>query len=478
MDKRYSFEHSDHPEILKRLKNLSSVDVDGCHIWHGQTRGDNYGGIRIRGTVLLAHRVSFVLHFGSLDVDEVVRHKCHNRKCINPQHLERGSVADNNNDRIEAGRSRVNPQAISETKKRLYSYQFLNPATNEIFESHVEFAQANNKDPRTVAKALEQGLPINGQKFEVLRRPIVSGKKRSQKIDFSTPSLLRQKLTRLADINLEGCLIWAASTNHSGYGQLHIDGQYWPAHKVSYILHNGALEDGLVVRHTCHNKRCINPEHLVSGTHKENAQDNIEAGNLIQNSSKQSASRSRNYGLKILNIKTGEIVFGMKRLARQLDINPKRLRRMINNNTGEIGKAYQIVGAPDLKVPVELTTKSGEFNPNAIAVVCVDTGEKFPTLTAASDMIGLGVSALSQAIRDKTKCGGKHWTIDEPGALENFVPKPNQRFQRVKRLDTGQIYGSINEAAADIKRKPGNLARVLDKPGSKCGGVEWCRVDE
>ncbi|WP_121095621.1 HNH endonuclease [Roseinatronobacter ekhonensis] len=31
-------------------------------------------------------------------MDEVVRHRCHNRRCINPEHLTLGSKADNKRD--------------------------------------------------------------------------------------------------------------------------------------------------------------------------------------------------------------------------------------------------------------------------------------------------------------------------------------------------------------------------------------------
>jgi len=39
-----------------------------------------------------------VLNRAVLREDEVVRHRCHNRLCINPEHLEEGSMADNKRD--------------------------------------------------------------------------------------------------------------------------------------------------------------------------------------------------------------------------------------------------------------------------------------------------------------------------------------------------------------------------------------------
>jgi len=47
-------------------------------------------------------------------------------------------------------------------------------------------------------------------------------------------------------------------------------------HRIVYCKHNNlTLEDidGLVIRHTCDNPRCINPDHLLAGTHKDNGED-------------------------------------------------------------------------------------------------------------------------------------------------------------------------------------------------------------
>lgn len=50
-------------------------------------------------------------------------------------------------------------------------------------------------------------------------------------------------------------------------------------HRVVYIqTHNLDMCDikGMSVRHTCDNPRCVNPDHLLLGTHKENMQDRTE----------------------------------------------------------------------------------------------------------------------------------------------------------------------------------------------------------
>lgn len=51
-----------------------------------------------------------------------------------------------------------------------------------------------------------------------------------------------------------------------------------PAHRVSYVIFNGDLEEGDVVMHTCDNPHCVNPKHLVKGTLADNNRDRANKG--------------------------------------------------------------------------------------------------------------------------------------------------------------------------------------------------------
>ena len=70
-----------------------------------------------------------------------------------------------------------------------------------------------------------------------------------------------------------GCWIWLKSVNSAGYGQLSESKKYWLAHRYSYCLHFGPIPDTTLLRHTCHNPRCVNPQHLLPGTAKDNYWD-------------------------------------------------------------------------------------------------------------------------------------------------------------------------------------------------------------
>lgn len=55
-----------------------------------------------------------------------------------------------------------------------------------------------------------------------------------------------------------GCWIWKGSKGPGGYGSIRYYGKTKTPHKVSYIVFNGPVPDGMIVRHMCHDKACVN----------------------------------------------------------------------------------------------------------------------------------------------------------------------------------------------------------------------------
>jgi hypothetical protein len=83
----------------------------GCWLWTGYRMPNGYGrmgagGWSKNGGSLLAHRVSYELHKGSIPDGICVMHSCDNPRCVNPAHLSLGSQADNMADKARKGRAR------------------------------------------------------------------------------------------------------------------------------------------------------------------------------------------------------------------------------------------------------------------------------------------------------------------------------------------------------------------------------------
>jgi hypothetical protein len=72
------------------------------------------------------------------------------------------------------------------------------------------------------------------------------------------------------------CWIWtgARKGRDAEYGKF----RDWSAHRYAYEMHRGPIPDGLMVRHMCGNKRCVNPDHLELGTAQDNFKDRYALG--------------------------------------------------------------------------------------------------------------------------------------------------------------------------------------------------------
>lgn len=79
-----------------------------------------------------------------------------------------------------------------------------------------------------------------------------------------------------------GCIEWSGALRGKGYGLAGVGSKNMRAHRLSWMLYRGDIPDGLLVCHSCDNRKCINPDHLWLGSNHDNLMDALRKGRLFQ----------------------------------------------------------------------------------------------------------------------------------------------------------------------------------------------------
>jgi len=89
------------------------------------------------------------------------------------------------------------------------------------------------------------------------------------------------KLLSYISVKPNGCWEWMGSRTWDGYGRLRVGEKTYRAHRVSYELFNGPIQEGMFICHTCDNPSCVNPQHLFQGSNRDNILDAIAKGHKL-----------------------------------------------------------------------------------------------------------------------------------------------------------------------------------------------------
>lgn len=92
-----------HGSLSERLDALTRK-TPTCWVWEGVVGADGYGRISVGKGYPLAHRVAFTLEHGAIADGLQVDHRCHNRACVNPAHLQIVTPKENGENRAGAQR--------------------------------------------------------------------------------------------------------------------------------------------------------------------------------------------------------------------------------------------------------------------------------------------------------------------------------------------------------------------------------------
>lgn len=136
------------------------------------------------------------------------------------------------------------------------------------------------------------------------------------------------------------CIDHGQKGDHKGYGRTSLGrGTCKLYHRVVYCRTHGVTYEsisGKVVRHTCDNPRCINPEHLLLGTYADNSNDMVTRGR-----SKRGATHWNN---KLTPVQVAEIRLrfkarcphnGATALASEFGVSPQHVSALVKGVSWE-----------------------------------------------------------------------------------------------------------------------------------------------
>lgn len=85
------------PEPERFWEKVDKTPTSGCWEWLGAIKSTGYGQFALTGRIQTsAHRWVYEHEVGPIEIGEVIDHRCHNRKCVNPQHLRAVTQKQNN----------------------------------------------------------------------------------------------------------------------------------------------------------------------------------------------------------------------------------------------------------------------------------------------------------------------------------------------------------------------------------------------
>lgn len=87
--------------IDKLWSNVKILSDNECWEWQGRVDNKQYGIMYVKKQAMKTHRISYFLTNPFDNQNLIVRHKCNNKKCCNPNHLILGTNGDNIRDRLD-----------------------------------------------------------------------------------------------------------------------------------------------------------------------------------------------------------------------------------------------------------------------------------------------------------------------------------------------------------------------------------------
>ena len=297
------------------------LDNESCWEWTPSSINRAHGSLRARNispftnkecSSIMAHRLSYLIHYGEIPDGLVIRHTCDNPPCVNPYHLITGTIEDNIRDRLlwdSFHGAAISTFEVPVIRKRL--------AEGELPS---DIALDYETQPQTIRRIMrgENSAAKNDGLQETIDRMKYLRMNKRQDVE--------ERFWDKVDICGEDeCWDWTASRSTEGYGWFGFGETIKQAHRVRMIL-DGHDVEGMYVNHHCDNPPCVNPKHLYVGTSLDNTRDKQRRGRTPD----RSGSKNGRAVLK------EDDVAQIKILLRDTDLTQKELASMFGVGQAQI----------------------------------------------------------------------------------------------------------------------------------------------
>jgi len=120
---QYNISENDIARFWRKVNKNGPVPAHVPHLgpcwpWAHVSVSHPYGTFKVRSVNVKPHRMSWLVHFGSIPAGHGVLHKCDNTACVNPEHLFTGTQETNIRDMFAKKRV-VRPKGEAHAESKL-----------------------------------------------------------------------------------------------------------------------------------------------------------------------------------------------------------------------------------------------------------------------------------------------------------------------------------------------------------------------